>query len=88
MAAWYNRALLNLSMKKNKEALRDFTQVLGMNPESAAAANGIGVAHIREKKYAEAWQDFRDAAARNSANMDVLGNQFIFASCIKETDKH
>ena len=38
---------------------------------------------IRQKKYEKAWQALGEAADINSANMNVLANQFIFEACLK-----
>ena len=59
-------------------------QLLQIEDRSADARNLIGVAHIQQKKYNNAWKDFYEAAAINSANMNVLANQFILESCLKK----
>ena len=59
-------------------------QLLQIEDRSADARNLIGVAHIQQKKYNEAWKDFGQAAAINSANMNVLANQFIMEACLKK----
>lgn len=81
--AWYNRGMLRLEQKDYKGAIADMEQLLAIEDHSAHARNLIGVAHIHQKKYAEAWLDFSQAAATNSANMNVLANQFILEACLK-----
>lgn len=80
--AYYNRGLLALHAKKTAAAVADFEKVLALNPQFAPAANAIGVAKIAQGRYEEAWTSFHRAAEINDANMDVLGNQFIFTACL------
>lgn len=80
---WYNRGLLRLEQKDYNGAIADMEQLLTIEDRSANARNLIGVAHIQQKKYATAWLDFSQAAAINSANMNVLANQFILEACLK-----
>lgn len=83
MQAWYNRGLIVLDQKKEKEALADFQEALRLTPQTADAKNAQAVAYIRQKDYAKAWQALGEAADINSANMNVLANQFIFEACLK-----
>lgn len=83
MQAWYNRGLIALDQKKEKEALADFQEALRLTPQTADAKNAQAVAYIRQKDYAKAWQALGEAADINSANMNVLANQFIFEACLK-----
>lgn len=83
MQAWYNRGLLALEQKKETEALADFQEALRLTPQTADAKNAQAVAYIRQKKYDKAWQALGEAADINSANMNVLANQFIFEACLK-----
>ena len=55
----------------------------GVTPQTADAKNAQAVAYIRQKKYEKAWQALGEAADINSANMNVLANQFIFGACLK-----
>lgn len=81
--AWYNRGLIALSQKKENDALADFQEALRLTPQTADAKNAQAVAYIRQKKYEKAWQTLGEAADINSANMNVLANQFIFEACLK-----
>ncbi|WP_286820694.1 tetratricopeptide repeat protein [Mitsuokella sp. UBA4253] len=83
MQAWYNRGFLALEQKKETEALADFQEALRLTPQTADAKNAQAVAYIRQKDYAKAWQALGEAADINSANMNVLANQFIFEACLK-----
>ena len=83
MQAWYNRGLIALDQKKEKEVLADFQEALRLTPQTADAKNAQAVAYIRQKDYAKAWQALGEAADINSANMNVLANQFIFEACLK-----
>lgn len=82
--AWYNRGRLRFDKKDYDGAISDMMQVLMLEDRSAFARNLIGVAHVQQKKYATAWTDFAAAAAINSANMDILANQFIMEACLKQ----
>ncbi|MBE6073683.1 MAG: tetratricopeptide repeat protein [Selenomonas ruminantium] len=82
--AWYNRGRLRFDQKDYDGAISDMMQLLMLEDRSAFARNLIGVAHIQQKKYATAWMDFAAAAAINSANMDILANQFIMEACLKQ----
>lgn len=81
--AWYNRALLRYQTKDYDGAIADLEQLLTIEERSADAMNLIGLCHIAQKKYDEAWQDFAIAGKINSANMNVLANQFIIMACLK-----
>ena len=81
--AYYNRALLQYQSRDYDEAIAGLQQLLNIESRQADARNLIGLCHIAQKKYTEAWQDFSAAAAINSANMNVLANQFIFTACLK-----
>ena len=81
---WFNRGLLRYEAKDYDGAIADMEQLLQIEDRSADARNLIGVAHIQQKKYNDAWRDFREAAAINSANMNVLANQFIMEACLKK----
>ncbi len=81
--AWYNRGLMRFARRDYNGAIRDMEQLLFIEDRTADAYNLIGVAHIRQKKYREAWHDFYTAAAVNSANWNVLANQFILEACLK-----
>ena len=83
MQAWYNRGLIALDQTTEKEALADFQEALRLTPQTADAKNAQAVAYIRQKDYAKAWQALGEAADINSANMNVLANQFIFEACLK-----
>lgn len=80
--AYYNRGMLVLRDRKQRAAIEDFEKVLALNPQFAPAENAIGVAQIAQGKYDAAWSAFHRAAEINYANMDVLGNQFIFTACL------
>ena len=62
---------------------RDADEALRLTPQTADAKNAQAVAYIRQKDYAKAWQALGEAADINSANMNVLANQFIFEACLK-----
>lgn len=81
--AWYNRGHLRFEKKDYDGAIADMMQLLMLEDHSAFARNLIGVAHIQQKKYATAWTDFAAAAAINSADMNILANQFIMEACLK-----
>ena len=81
---WFNRGLMRFEAKDYDGAIADMEQLLQIEDRSADARNLIGVAHIQQKKYNEAWKDFGQAAAINSANMNVLANQFIMEACLKK----
>lgn len=81
--AWYNRALLRYQAKDYDGAIADLKQLLTIEERSVHARNMIGLCHIAQKKYAEAWEDFAAAGKINSANMNVLANQFIMMACLK-----
>ncbi|BAL84275.1 hypothetical protein SELR_25670 [Selenomonas ruminantium subsp. lactilytica TAM6421] len=81
--AWYNRALLRYQGKDYEGAIADLRQLLNIEDRSAEAMNLIGLCHIAQKKYSEAWTDFAAAGKINSANMNVLANQFIIQACLK-----
>ena len=81
--AYYNRALLRYQSKDYNGAIADLQQLLCLEDRHADARNLIGLCHIAQKKYLEGWQDFAAAAAINSANMNVLANQFIFMACLQ-----
>ena len=82
-AAWYNRGLLQLDNKKQKDAIADFDRALAQNPQNAPAQNARAVAEIQQKDYKAAWQDLERAAQINNADFDVLANQVVFAACVK-----
>ena len=63
--------------------LRGELAALRLTPQTADAKNAQAVAYIRQKDYAKAWQALGEAADINSANMNVLANQFIFEACLK-----
>ena len=81
--AYYNRALIHYQARDYNEAITDLQRLLAIESRQVDAQNLIGLCHIAQKKYDEAWQDFAAAAAINSANMNVLANQFIFMACLK-----
>ncbi|TYZ19951.1 glucosaminidase domain-containing protein [Selenomonas ruminis] len=81
---WFNRGLMRFEAKDYTGAIADMEQLLQIEDRSADARNLIGVAHIQQKKYSNAWKDFYEAAAINSANMNVLANQFIMEACLKK----
>lgn len=81
--AVFNRGLLHLQDRKYAAAISDMERALELVSELAPARNAIGLAHIAERKYDLAWSDFAEAAALNSANMDVLANQIILEACLK-----
>ena len=83
MQAWYNRGLIELAQKHEKDAIHSFQETLRLTPQTADAKNALAVAYIRQKKYDKAWQMLYEAADINSANMNVLANQFIFEACLK-----
>ena len=83
MQAWYNRGLIELAQKHEKDAIHSFQETLRLTPQTADAKNALAVAYIRQKKYDKAWQMLDEAADINSANMNVLANQFIFEACLK-----
>ena len=83
MQAWYNRGLIELAQKHEKDAIHSFQETLRLTPQTADAKNALAVAYIRQKKYEKAWQALSEAADINSANMNVLANQFIFEACLK-----
>jgi len=81
--AWYNRALLRYRDRDYDGAIADLQKLLQIEARSADAQNLIGLCHIGQKKYNEAWEDFAAAGKINSANMNVLANQFIIQACLK-----
>ncbi len=81
--AWYNRALLRYRDRDYDGAIADLQKLLQIEARSADAQNLIGLCHIGQKKYSEAWNDFAAAGKINSANMNVLANQFIIQACLK-----
>ncbi|WP_432646151.1 tetratricopeptide repeat protein [Mitsuokella sp.] len=81
--AWYNRGLIAMNQKKYADAIADFQEALRLTPQTADAKNAQAVAYVRQKKYEKAWQTLSEAADINSANMNVLANQFIFEACLK-----
>lgn len=81
--AWYNRALLRYQSKDYDGAISDLQKLLQIEERSADAQNLIGLCHIGQKKYDKAWEDFAAAGKINSANMNVLANQFIIMACLK-----
>lgn len=83
MQAWYNRGLIELAQKHEKDAIQSFQETLRLTPQTADAKNALAVAYVRQKKYDKAWQMLSEAADINSANMNVLANQFIFEACLK-----
>ena len=81
--AYYNRALLNYKGHDYDTAIADLQKLLQIEARSADAQNLIGLCHIGQKKYTQAWEDFAKAGKINSANMNVLANQFIIQACLK-----
>ena len=80
---WYNRGLLRYEHNDWAGAITDMEQLLKIEERTADARSLIGVCHIHQKNYDEAWKDFAEAATINSANMNVLANQFIMEACLK-----
>ena len=80
---WYNRGLLRYEHRDFDGTIADMEQLLKIEERTADARSLIGVCHIQQKKYDEAWKDFEEAASINSANMNVLANQFIMEACLK-----
>lgn len=81
--AYYNRALLRYYAKDYDGAISDLRQLLAIEDRSADAQNLIALCHIAQKKYPEAWTDLAQACKINSANMNILANQFILQACLK-----
>lgn len=81
--AYYNRALLRYYAKDYDGAISDLRQLLAIEDRSADAQNLIALCHIAQKKYPEAWADLAQAGKINSANMNILANQFILQACLK-----
>ncbi|MCR5758472.1 MAG: glucosaminidase domain-containing protein [Selenomonas sp.] len=81
--AYYNRALLRYTAKDYDGAISDSEQLLAIENRSADAQNLIALCHIAQRKYAEAWKDLAVAGKINSANMNILANQFIIQACLK-----
>jgi len=81
--AYYNRALLHYAAKDYDDAIADLRQLLAIESRNADAQNLIALCHIAQKKYAEAWEDLAAAGKINSANMNILANQFIMQACLK-----
>ena len=80
---WYNRGLLRYEHNDFDGAIADMEQLLKIEERTADARSLIGICHIQQKKYDEAWKDFVEAASINSVNMNVLANQFIMEACLK-----
>ena len=68
---------------KGREPLAAFQEALGRTPRPADANTAEAAPYSRPKDYAKAWQALGEAADINSANMNVLANQFIFEACLK-----
>ena len=81
--AYYNRALLRYAANDYDGAISDLRQMLAIEDRSADAQNLIALCHIAQKKYDEAWADLAQAGKINSANMNILANQFILQACLK-----
>jgi len=81
--AYYNRALLRYAAKDYNGAISDLQQLLTLENRNADAQNLIALCHVAQKKYAEAWKDLSAAGKINSANMNILANQFIMQACLK-----
>ncbi|SHK57579.1 Tetratricopeptide repeat-containing protein [Selenomonas ruminantium] len=81
--AYYNRALLRYQAKDYDGAIADLQALLKIEERTADAMNLIGLCHIAQKQYSAAWDDFAAAGKINSANMNVLANQFIMMACLK-----
>ena len=82
--AYYNAGLLEHAAKKDAKAREYFSAALRLVPQHANAMNAMAVVYIGEKKYADAWRSLQEAARINSANWNVLANQFIFEACLTQ----
>ena len=73
---------LALAAQRGK-VVSDMQALLALEDRSADAQNLIGIIHIYQKQYSQAWQDFAAAAAINSTNYYILANQIILQACLK-----
>ena len=81
--AWHNRARLKLAKDDFKGAIADFDAALAIETINPDAYNDIAVAYFRQKKYDEAWNFIKKAAAQSSTNPVVQENYAKFAACVK-----
>ncbi|MBR1728130.1 MAG: glucosaminidase domain-containing protein [Selenomonadaceae bacterium] len=82
--AFYNRGRLKLLNGDYDNAISDFERVLELEPITADAKNEIAIAHFKQKKYQEAYEDINVAYDINDRNETVLANKEILDSCIKK----
>lgn len=83
LPGYYNRALLRYNTRDYDGAIADCETLLNFEEHHADARNLIGLCHIAQKKYAEAWTDFAAAGKINSTNLNIQANQFIMQACLK-----
>ena len=67
-----------------KSAIADFEQELTLNPQSADARVGIGIAHAKQGDYEAAWKDFFIVTDEiHDNNEAALANQKIMMDAVK-----
>jgi tetratricopeptide (TPR) repeat protein len=85
---WYNRGNLYLLADRYKDAIADFEQELALNPQSADARVGIGIAHAKLGDYEAAWKDFFIVTDEiHDNNEAALANQKIMMDAVKGKKK-
>lgn len=70
-AVYYNRAIGYTLMNRSDAAIKDFSQVLKINPDIAPAYVNRGLAQMRSRHLAAAKQDFDAAIAKDKDNADA-----------------
>ena len=81
--AVYNRGYLKLLKGDYDNAIADFERVLELDDRFVAAKNEIAIAHFKQKKYQEAYDDIQAAHNINDRNEIVLANKEVIESCVK-----
>ena len=85
---WYNRGNLYLLADRYKDAIADFEQELALNPQSADARVGIGIAHAKMGDYEAAWKDFFIVTDEiHDNNEAALANQKIMMDAVQGKKK-
>ena len=85
---WYNRGNLYLLADRYKDAIADFERELALNPQSADARVGIGIAHAKLGDYEAAWKDFFIVTDEiHDNNEAALANQKIMMDAVKGKKK-
>jgi tetratricopeptide (TPR) repeat protein len=86
--AWcyYNRALVYEALGRRDRALKDYGKALHHDPKLAAASLNRGLLHFREKRYAAALDDLRDAQ-QNGADKAVVQHHWNQVVKAQKLDK-